>query len=623
MDSPSIPPTDGFSSRPSRLQLKDVSWESKLTAVVGASGLLVLLSAQSVGGTILGRYSLRYLAVILAYALLMTVSMYVLSRRLPTLPSWLWFSAAVVGFVLIDSEPLLAHTWWLHATLTLSFTWVILATMLRLHLTLSRWGTVVLITGAVLVGISLLTLQAYPLIQPIDEGWDADLGWTFLREGLLYTRINQGIFGIPERFVPTLNALPAYWLAVAGVGLFQARLIPFWGGLILLAITYVTALRFYRRRDLALVAVLILAASYTFQFNSHRFRLDIFLGVAGTLSLYLYLRSMQRPGLALLSGFVLAAAAEIHQNAFLLCLGSGLFLIAVTGWRSLQQRRLQIDRRDVYFVIGGIGGGFLFVGLHILPAASEFMRQYSNAMGIRSETIQNSALSTFGPLGYLVRTFEDYVQVSPTETIVVTISLLLALSRRLTRPLVLLLAAIVMGYGLTTSQIVMPYLINFWPLVAVIVAGLLVSWVSRRQVVVILLAVAIAMPSFLDMIRYQHDGQNTRLLSIARQIASTIRPEEKVVALHYFFFVMPDNPHLIAPFMPEYAQIAHAPVQGLAVWQAIEPDVFIVSSALAEPDNNLASVYREQMGFVKAANYTDLGCCITVYRRPLTIKTAP
>jgi hypothetical protein len=78
---------------------------------------------------------------------------------------------------------------------------------------------------------------------------------------------------------------------------------------------------------------------------------------------------------------------------------------------------------------------------------------------------------------------------------------------------------------------------------------------------------------------------------------------------------MPNNPNLIAPFMPEYSEIAGNNIPAQEVWRSLAPDVFIVSPVIAEPTDTSAREYREANGFVETGRYDAAGCCVYVYQR--------
>src|SRR4051794_34194866 len=127
-----------------------LSRESKFTLLIGFIGVLVLLSAKSDGATILGRYSLRYLAVVLAYTVGVAATAFALSRPMPRLPASLWLGAAALAFVVISQLTLLDHTWWLNTTLKLSLNWLVVAVLLRADANVRYWRALLVVTGCVI-----------------------------------------------------------------------------------------------------------------------------------------------------------------------------------------------------------------------------------------------------------------------------------------------------------------------------------------------------------------------------------------------------------------------------------------------------------------------------------------
>jgi hypothetical protein len=588
--------------------------ESKITLILGLIGLLLLLMGTSDNPTILGRYSIRYLAVLAGYAVLMGAAVVVLSWEMPTLPAFVWLAGAGLAFLIVNILRLLDHTWWLHAVIQITLNWLIIALLLRADVQLRLFRPALIAVGGLFLAINLLSLQAYPRMQTIDEGWDANVGWTFIHEGILYTRLNQGILGKPELFVPVANILPAYWLQVVGVGFLQARLFIFFGSMVMLALTYAVALRLYRRVDVALVALLLLAGSFAFVTRGHVFRLDLYVGLAGILALYLFLRAEQRPWLTFVSGAILALSTEFHQNGLLLCVAAGIALTLQIARRSLREKRLSIRRADIYFMLGGIMGVIPFVVLHILPDPSEFTRQFSSAVDVRETAAQSAAPR--GSLESILNAAQSYLESAPVEFAALLVLCLCAVWQPIARRLAILLLIVVAVYTLVFPSLNSYYWINFFPLIPLVAAGVLYHWIVQRRAVVLALCLLVAVPTLMLCIGATIQGTNTQLLSIAKEVAATVKPGERIVAMPYYFFAMPDQPYLMSPFMPEYAAIGHFKEQGIDVWRTLKPDVFIVSPVALEPITSHAEQYRQEQGFAETARYTQAGCCVYVYRRP-------
>lgn len=585
-----------------------------LIIISAVIGVFILLTNVSEDATILGRYSLRYLILVLGYISVMALGTFLVSLPLQSLPAWFWLIFACVGLIAVAWLPLLSERPLLNIALKLSFGSIIFALVFRANPYLREFKGVAITGVLLLLSLSLLTLESYPYLQTIDEGWNANLGWTFVNEGVLYTRINQGIYGIPELNVPIANVLPGYWMQLVGVGLLQVRLLVWFGGLIFISLMYISALRLYRSQTVALVAALAALSSVVVLFNSHLFRLDIWLGVAGLAAFYLYLRAEQRPRLAFGSGLLLAGGIEIHQNALMLCIAAGVFIVLTIAVRSIQQRRFMIEVRELWFVLGGGIGALLFLVLHVLPNPQEFVRQLGNSLEIRSESV-NTQSNIFGPFTYLTYMFSQLLQNSPFEVIVLIPTVIFGLLTPKTRCLTLFLLLILVIYGFFGSPLIVNYLINFWWLVLLIFAGLMADWIQQKRVIVLVLCFAFAAPTLVSMAQLAREARNEHLLQQAKQIAATFAPDERVVALHYFFFAMPENPNLIAPFMPEYAAIAGKQIPADELWSSLAPDVFVVSPVVAEPTDTSARDYREMLGFTEMGRYNNAGCCVYIYRR--------
>ena len=588
---------------------------SGLTLLLGLVGLVILLQGWSDDPSIPDSYPTRSLLVIVAYALGMAGAAWLFTRPFPRMPALLWLGMAMIGLLFAAWLPFLNYNWVLNVTLRLSVTWLVCAALWKSQADLPRWRTWAKLMLGFLIVVNVLSLLDFPLVQMIDEGWNANLAVTFLREGVLYTRINQGIFGIPERFVPVANVLPGYWFALAGIGLLQARVVVLAGGMVLLALTYAVALRLYRDRDVALLAVVLLAGSYTFLLMSHLFRLDIYVAVSAMAALYLFLRAERQPLLALAGGFILAAGVEIHQNAAVLAAASGIYLLGAVVVASLRAGRLTITRREIAFIAGGVLGSLVFVAAHVLPNPSDFAAQFTRSMSVRGTARQPDWTDQLGWLGFLPRAIEGYLPLSPSEVALCIIGFFAAGAVRQSRAILVLCLVILFTYGILAPTLTPVYLINFWPLIALMCARTLWSLLHNRRVLVLAVCVAVTLPSTLSAVEHMSVRTNMQLIDVSVDINATLQPDERVVALHSFFLLMPNPPELIAPFMHDYADQNDAALHGLDLWRSLAPDVFVVAPVMSEPTETLAEAYRAEQGFVEIARYTEAGCCILVYRR--------
>lgn len=589
-----------------------LSW---LTFALGLAGLLILLQGQSDDPAILGRYSPRYAVVMLVYTLSMVSASVIFSLPFPQLKPLVWFGIGVIGLAIAAWLPLLSHTWALNATLRLSALWLVLAVLWKSQADLPNWRIWALLMLIVVLIVSGLSLIDYPFVQMIDEGWNANLAVTFVHEGVFYTRINQGVFGIPELFVPVANVLPGYWFIVAGTGLLQARWISFAGGALLLALTYVSALRLYRNQQVALLAVLLLAGSTTFLQMSHLFRLDIYVAVAAMAALYLFLRAERQSALAFVAGIILSTAFEIHQNAALLATASGIYLIGMVLLRILRTQRPVITRREIAFMLGGMLGSLVFVIFHVLPNPSEFLIQFTRSMNLRGAERLPDWTDQFGWFGFLVRGVRMYLPLSAAETALVIVGFFVAGAVKQVRGLLALSLIILIVYGVAAPYLTPGYLINFWPVIALMGARTLWACFHNRRVLLLATCTAVALPGLFGIAAQMATRTNAHIIELAAEINATLEPNDRVVALHSFFLLMPHPPELIAPFMHDYAEQVDAPLQGLDLWRSLSPTVFIVAPALSEPLDTIAARYRAQAGFVETARYDQVGCCIYVYRQ--------
>jgi len=230
---------------------------------------------------------------------------------------------------------------------------------------------VVLVLATMLVMVShLIFLTTYPQVF-IDEPWDANVAWTWLKTGVNFDTIHRGVldqYGYEWVRWPYIGN--SFWMmsfALLGLGLFQIRLVSWIFGCVLLLLVFLVGRRSYGALTGALAAFL-LSISPPFIQASHFARGDIILAVLIMADFLLAQIALDREKLwaHLLAGLLIGISPDVHPN--------GVFFIAGMSALYLFTYRLTIFRRRGawVFAIGVLLGVGYFVAGHILPSPSAY-----------------------------------------------------------------------------------------------------------------------------------------------------------------------------------------------------------------------------------------------------------
>jgi 4-amino-4-deoxy-L-arabinose transferase-like glycosyltransferase len=248
-----------------------------------------------------------------------------------------------------------------------------------LQLRLAASGSVVvLLAGAVIVGAQLLSFASLTTYPPlfVDESWNANAVWTWLTTGVNFDAIHTGTldqFGHEWVRRPFLGELP--WLgtfAMLGLGVFQARLVPWFFGVLLLIVTYVAGRLSYDRQS-GMAGALFLALSHPFLYSSHIARQDIILASLVVTSYALVVVAVQRKSrpAAFCAGLLIGLSLDVHQNASLFVVGMGFAYLTCFGTTAVRQPIVWFS------ALGGLVGTSYYLALHVLPSPSAYAAIHS------------------------------------------------------------------------------------------------------------------------------------------------------------------------------------------------------------------------------------------------------
>lgn len=231
---------------------------------------------------------------------------------------------------------------------------------------------------ALLISISAASVAAWNRPPWSDEGWFSSAAYNLAHNGFLGTTVIDGAdTGLTRIHQHTYWVMPGYllaqalWYCIFPATLFFARalnifLIPLalWGFYLFLS-------RVIRRRNIAALAVCLLALSFIFIDNAGFARPDFLcctLGIWGLAS-YVYLREKSLGGALFVANAFIAASGLTHPNGLLYFFG----LVTLVVWydcRRLSLRRVAIAAAP-YLILGGI---WLIYVFQDFPAFVDQMR---------------------------------------------------------------------------------------------------------------------------------------------------------------------------------------------------------------------------------------------------------
>jgi len=189
----------------------------------------------------------------------------------------------------------------------------------------------------------LFFIQQLPYFQTRwieDENSYADAAWTFAREGKIrmsmYPPTDVG--SVVDVRPPAMPVAVGAVFKIIGLGVWQARLLPFLGALAAIFVTYL--LGGYLAGEWAGAIAALLVATDSLLFVAGRTtRPEGMEACLNMLAALLFMRAMRRDswGLALLSGLVAGISMNFHINGIITPVAMGLWALYEYGWKVWQK----------------------------------------------------------------------------------------------------------------------------------------------------------------------------------------------------------------------------------------------------------------------------------------------
>lgn len=469
-----------------------------------------------------------------------------------------------------------------------------------------HWWLLIGILGALIaVVVTVKYMGVFPQIDTLDELHNYIVQWSYAHTGLLGETVFREMIPTPQSVYNLSHAAVGLLMRVIGDTFWQGRFARMLLSFIALPFIYNCGKLLYGRRA-GLLAVVI---SFVYLAETAYARPDVMVGVILSIGLYAYLKAEQidhpilrlagakidqfkfSPLLHFIAGFVIAFSVEGHLLAYQFGVGIALIYLAHWGQHLWQRKRLFIDGRMVALGLGASLALLIYVSIHILPdpkQAIHFLISYAPSDRTSSE---QAAAALF----IIQRQIEVWLETSPIETWIMLVALVLAV-RRFQRGDRLILTLLIVSEALTVATYGYYrafYQVHFLPLVALLIgkaladgfdlaAGVRPSYARMSQLALASMALVVTLSVFTDAANTTTDPMRAEFEAIGQQLAATIPDSDVVVANEDYFLTMPRmnfySISIIATptwFIPT--------VQGLDLWNQLQPDVFVISSQIDNP----------------------------------------
>jgi hypothetical protein len=545
----------------------------------------LILSNQSTGGTILGRYTPSYAVgigltfIVISLIFLFTAfpslrqfpvkshSLHPLNNRTMVIAA----SLVLIGSTALWALQIDARYIKLFLTFNVVYFVVLLLDAPLNEVRAKRWELLLGIVLVILLFFGVLTVRTVPEEQSSGD----EASWTSYAEAYLTNhQIYYKVMNAPPiTITPGIGywvVIYAAWLHSFGITLASGRLFIWLIYVIGVACIGVAGWRLYSRW-IGLVSAILTAASMLVL--SYRIiRPEIGLPIVGALLIVLYLSSEKRPLWAFFAGWLAVLSLEIHAAGLAYILGI-IGMYAIDLLKEMWQRRSPFQVRYVAFALGGLVGAGFFVVMHILilPEPAYYFQNLGLARGFMSSLPQ---IQTF------LTVLQNYWQRAALEFCLLVLSLV-ALAFRRTRIDLLLLRFFLLT--LIPYVLLVPgperYLIVFTPFVAISIGVFLSIGFSRRLSFYSLSTTALLclcgpfLALMLPQISLANPLLPTQPTVIDERIRALSDPNSVVVGDIFSYWALTDYQGFYAD-IAEYEDGNRAYYgDGYRLWQALEPDV--------------------------------------------------
>ena len=435
-----------------------------------------------------------------------------------------------------------------------------------------------------IIALHLASLTVYPPVF-IDEPWYANAAWNWRQTGINFDTMHAGVldqFGYEWMRWPFIGNAP--WLiafAALGLGLFQARLVSWVFGVILLGATFLVGRQKYGVITGALAA-LLLSLSQPFLQASHYARPDIMLAAFIMIAYGMALAAFHsdRRWLHFAAGLLWGLAIDIHPNALMFAPGlAGLYAVTY-GARVLRRAEAWLC------AAGGLLGLAYYVVSHVLPSPSAYLAvnrfMFGGSHGAPVQTLQ--------PLGLLTSFLQEigryHFYENNLEFALIGASIAYLTIRRLKadRLLLVFVGATFACFVLFVGNKHDVYAILFYPFLMLMVAEALTSLLRAPASTPLARGFLAALLALLLVNGAQHfirpvvRNRGYNYYAVTEQIRSVIPQGARVIGLPNWWLGLADYDYRSSLSLTYYHLYnGYSLTEGL---EAMRPDVLIVDSGL-------------------------------------------
>ncbi len=586
--------------------------------ITGCVVFSLMLTHSSDDGTVLGRYTQRYvfLLIMMFGLVLLSGFGYLGHKRLATIslsqPYWRWVLVGlwplVIGGVwfLLDqvlsvAPAVLLFEVYVCFSLIAVGLWFVRLT----HLKEIRAGFLPAVLLAGLVSVVIIAfIGYYPPSRYIDEPMEVSWGQTAYQTG----HLNEiGIFEFYNKADWSYGSLLHYplglWMELVGVGLLQARLFYLVVGLTCSIFIFSVAQQLYDN-----TAALVPVALIPFLVIAHNWvRPDVFVALSVSAGLYFFYSARTDGGLwrYFAAGLSLALAVEGHIYGLRYALAFGLFLTGEYIWLIFRRRQWQWNAGFWLFVAGGLTYGVIFFALRVFLASESFSLE--TALNVYTSVEQRSGYSSFieRSIAQLGQYWRAYWSSHPLEVTLIAFGLGAALwsKNRLQQQLAVIYLISWLVFALLLTHQNPFYWVHNLPFITLLTGGLIHRMRQKLRhtysfadmfALHVLLALAVANLFVLANHRQHAD----ELIAIAHEINDLIPADATVMGYETYYLGMPYRDQ----FTFSVSYVLASPIE----WPT-PPDVVIITPGLDDrlrgnEYNAVPWLYHfvEDQGLVKA-----------------------
>lgn len=448
---------------------------------------------------------------------------------------------------------------------------------------LRRWRLLAIALGVLAVVVTLIRLYGlatHPFVDLQDEAWVTAWAVNWLRTGQFG---DPTLFGLGDAYYayPRFYWLLAGWIRLFGIGLWQERLLGFVLIFPVIAFTAAAARQLYGLRVAVLTAVALFASAVLL--SAARVRHDIGLAICVAVALWLYTEAVKHKSgwRHFLAGLVIGLGMFSHYHAagFGVALLIGLYLPTIIKTR-------RFDRNLIWFGAGGLAGFLTVVLVQMLPDNLSGWWYIITRISKYSDDTNQFFVAFFG-------NFINIGFFSIFELILVSVGVLMALRRRRTRDVSLLLILLIghLLLAVMASGAIYYYILPLTPIYGILIGAIFVGRregrvdlpFQRGQVVLfaLLLMPLLGANTARPLQAVVNGEQILAVTPPAVQWVLDNVPTDHVVAgdLYYYFWLYdyPFASHLLAEYLYPENETRYPTLE--AVWEAAAPDYIIIDPA--------------------------------------------